>query len=71
MNCECLAGCPFFNDKMAGKPALISLYKKQYCLGDNSNCARFMVFKRLGSKSVPPNLFPNMQEKAQQLLSSR
>ena len=39
-DCECLAGCPFFHDKMESKPAMAELYKKEYCKGDSTECAR-------------------------------
>lgn len=67
-DCECLGGCIFFNDKMGEKKALTEIYKKNYCRGDNSTCARYMVFKKLGKAAVPPTLFPNMVDKAKQLI---
>ncbi len=30
-----------------------------------------MVFKKLGRKGVPPDLFPNEQERAQRIISKR
>jgi hypothetical protein len=35
-DCELLAGCLFFNDKMKDDEGLGAMYKKKYCLGDNS-----------------------------------
>ena len=67
--CECLEKCPFFNDKMANMPAMADLYKKNYCMGDSTHCARFMVFKAKGRDAVPADLFPNNVEKANALLS--
>ena len=57
MDCECLPACPFFNDKMATKPSLASLMKKQYCKGDFNSCARHQVFIALGKESVPNRPF--------------
>lgn len=68
-DCECLGGCPFFNGKMKDSDGLASIFKNKYCLGDNKSCARYMVFKKLGKPSVPPNLYPNMKEQAMQILS--
>ena len=31
----------------------------KYCKGDNSGCARYMVFKALGREEVPLDLYPN------------
>lgn len=67
--CDMLATCPFFNDRMAEKPATAGLFKNRYCLGDSSNCARHMVFKALGREAVPADLYPNQQERAQELLA--
>ena len=67
-DCESLATCPFFQDKMADKPATAEMYKQQYCRGDNTNCARCMVFLELGKEKVPPDLFPNQIERAEEIL---
>ncbi len=68
-NCECLEGCPFFNDKMDNMPALANIFKKNFCRGDYSQCARHMVFEKLGKPAVPPTLFPNEKEKAETILA--
>jgi hypothetical protein len=70
--CECLAGCPFFNDKMANMPAMANLFKKSYCEGgDFGKCARYIVFKALGKPNVPADLFPNQAERANELVQKR
>jgi len=66
--CECVAGCIFFNDKMANMPSTAAIYKKKYCETDSSSCARHMVFKALGKLRVPADLFPNQTDKAQQMI---
>ncbi len=68
--CQCIAGCPFFNDKMANMPAVADIYKDRYCRGDWNGCARYRVFSSLGRESVPANLFPNELERAAELLGS-
>jgi hypothetical protein len=67
-DCECLAGCPFFNDRMAEKPATAELFKIRYCRGDFSICARYMVFKTLGKPKVPADLYPNDVDRANGIL---
>ena len=57
--CECLPKCPFFNEKMADMPVTAEHMRTRYCITDNSECARFMVFKALGREKVPPTLFPH------------
>ncbi|HNX05783.1 MAG TPA: hypothetical protein PKI32_09790 [Opitutales bacterium] len=69
-NCECLAGCPFFNDKLPMDSGLGAMYKNRYCLGDNSKCARHVVFMKLGKGNVPPNLYPNQLDTAARILAS-
>jgi len=70
-DCECLKGCPFFNDKMKDTEGLGALYKEQYCLGDNTVCARYMVFKKLGKPGVPADLYPNMVAQATKLIAGK
>ena len=67
-DCECLPKCPFFNDKMKNMPSLSSMLKKKYCQGDSAGCARYRVFKALGRDAVPGDLYPNNQDKADELL---
>ncbi len=68
-DCECLARCPFFNDKMSDMPAMSDLYKARYCRGEFDNCARFMIFKQKGREAVPADLFPNQIDRARALLA--
>jgi len=60
--CECLEGCPFFNDKMQNMPALAGIMKKKYCQDDYSSCARHMIFEKMGKEAVPGGLYPNQME---------
>ncbi|MBB6481268.1 hypothetical protein [Spirochaeta isovalerica] len=69
MECECLSQCPFFNDKMAEKPALANIMKKRYCLDDFNSCARHKIFLAKGKSAVPPNLYPNQIEEAEKILA--
>jgi hypothetical protein len=66
--CECLAGCPFFHDKMENMPAMADIFKKRYCLGDSLTCARHRVFEARGREFVPMDLFPNDNEYAETIL---
>ena len=69
--CECLDGCPFFNDKMKDTEGIGAIYKRKYCLGDSSICARHIVFKKLGKAAVPSNLYPNMLDKAKEIIAGK
>ena len=66
--CECLPGCPFFNDRMQNKPSTAGLMKKRYCLDDFNSCARHMVFLKLGKEAVPSDLYPHQTEAAEKIL---
>ncbi len=69
-DCECLAKCIFFNDRMASKPATAQILKKQYCQGNSSECARYVVFKALGGEHVPPDLYPSQKDRVEKILAS-
>ncbi len=67
--CALLPTCLFFNEKMKDMPSLANVMKETYCKGDNSNCARYMVFMALGREKVPSVLFPNQVEKAKEIIA--
>lgn len=69
-DCANLPKCPFFYDKMQNMPSMADMYKENYCRGDNSHCARFIVMSRLGAGAVPSDLFPNQVARADQLLDA-
>lgn len=68
--CECLSGCLFFNDKMANRPSTAALMKKQYCLGNNQDCARFRVRSAIGGDKVPADLFPTQVDRVAGIVAS-
>ncbi len=67
-DCELLKGCLFFNDKMPMESGLGAMFKKKYCQGENTDCARFMVAKALGREKVPVTMFPNMTDEARAMI---
>ncbi|NPV02545.1 MAG: hypothetical protein HPY53_14315 [Brevinematales bacterium] len=67
-DCDCLQGCPFFNDQMADMPSTADAMKGLYCQGDNACCARFMVFKALGKGKAPADLFPSQSDRAEEII---
>ncbi len=69
-DCVCVPGCPFFNDRMAGMPALANQMKRKYCQGNFETCARFTVMKALGRERVPADMFPNQVERAAEILTA-
>jgi hypothetical protein len=65
--CECIQSCRFFNDRMVNMPATAEIYKEKYCKTENSDCARYRVFKSLGREKVPKDLMPNQVYKIQEI----
>lgn len=68
MECERLKACPFYNDKMDLEKGIGKLYKNRYCLGNKTECARYIVSKELGPQYVPIDLYPNMHQKAKEII---
>jgi len=66
--CKSLSTCPFFNDQMANMPGKTVMIKKKYCLGNNTQCARFIVAGKLGKENVPSDLYPDDLERADEIL---
>ena len=67
--CDKIQGCLFFNDTLSGMPVLAEMMKEKYCKQDFSKCARYTVCNVLGTDKVPEDLFPAMQERANQIVS--
>ena len=68
--CELLTSCPFFNNAMKGMDATAEVMKQTMCRKDNSQCARFLVYKELGREKVPSDLFPRQMDRAKRLVGS-
>ena len=69
MECERLANCSFYQNKMPIESGLGSLYRKKYCEGDKTRCARYLVVTKLGPEYVPDDLYPNMDKRAEEILA--
>lgn len=69
MKCENISNCPFFNDKMPIDIGIGYMYKKRYCEGDKTLCARYKVGTTLGRQYVPTKLFPNMHDAAAEIIA--
>lgn len=44
------------------------MYKKKYCEGDKTICARYIISTKLGPEFVNNNIYPNMIDVANNLL---
>ena len=67
--CEKLAKCPFYQGKMDINSGLGLMYKKKYCEGDKTTCARYIVATQLGPEFVTEKLYPNMASAAEKILA--
>ncbi len=70
-DCELATSCIFFNNHMKNMPDRAGLFKKRYCHGDNSFCARYLVCQSLGPQRIPDDLFPGDILKAKTIISSQ
>lgn len=69
--CELVETCLFFNDQMSGQRQISAIYKMRYCRGDNSRCARYMVYRALGRAHVPPDLYPSDTLRAMEITGDK
>lgn len=67
--CPSVVRCPFYNDQIPDKPAIINLYKARYCQDKYETCARWKVASTLGKEAVPLDLYPNQFERANQIIN--
>ena len=68
--CEKLSKCPFYQGKMSMDSGIGSMYKKKYCEGDKTICARYIVATKLGPEYVTDRLYPNMEDAAKKILEA-
>jgi len=67
--CEFFGECTFLNDRLGHMPQIAGLYRLQFCEGDSHSCARHMVMSRVGIDAAPRDLYPNQQERAEDIIS--
>jgi len=67
-DCEFRKGCLFFRNQMDNLPGTAGLYRRQYCHGRRSECARHMVQRELGPSAVPNDLLPYHHDRARSVL---
>ncbi len=69
--CAILNQCTFYNTKCTGMntiPERMAQFKKRFCLFDSNQCARFRVYKSVGAKKIPEDLYPDMYERASHIM---
>ena len=68
--CEKFEKCPFYQGKMDCDKGVGAMYKRTYCEGDKTKCARYIVSTQCGPEFVNNSLYPNMDKKAQEILAN-
>lgn len=68
MMCEKFEKCPFYQEKMPCDSGIGAMYRKRYCEGDKTLCARYQVSTKCGPEFVTNNLYPNMHAQAEEIL---
>jgi len=68
-DCKLTGRCPIFNDKMNIDKETAAAFKAKYCQGNNQDCARFTIFKN--GKGVPPDLLPDMMDRAKEIIAGK
>ena len=65
--CDCLPGCPFFNDKMTDQTGMAAIYKRRYCKGDFMRCARHLVKEAIEKAGMPEDARAKADEEFERL----
>lgn len=58
----------FFNVVLAEMPYSVNTLKRNYCEDDFNSCARYQVKKVLGHDSVPLDLYPHHNDRADKII---
>ena len=67
--CEKFEKCPFYQGRMTCESGIGMMYKKHYCEGDKTECARYIVSTQCGPQFVDNSLYPNMMDSAREILA--
>lgn len=67
--CEKLEKCPFYQGRMSMDSGIGAMYKKKYCEGDKTICARYMIATTVGPEFVTNSIYPNMTQQAEKIIA--
>jgi hypothetical protein len=65
--CEKTPKCQFYCDAMENMPVTAHVMKDAFCLNDKHACARYVL--STSGRPVPPDLFPDMIDRARRIIS--
>ena len=67
--CELQEQCIFFKCNTTDTAVATTALKMRYCTGGGYRaCARYIVSRKLGTDSIPPNLFPNQLYRLEEII---
>ncbi len=67
--CEKFEKCPFYQGKMSTESGIGAMYKKRYCEGDKTICARYRISTTVGPEFVNNHIYPNMSDQADKIIA--
>ncbi len=68
MRCEKIAICPYYKQVVV-KTGTGAVYQQNWCETDRSRCARYLISRTAGQDFVPEDLYPNMHQKMDEIIS--
>ncbi len=69
--CHLTDTCIFFNVEVGYSPDLQAAMRREYCLGDNSRCARLLALEFMPREEVPADMIPTDLEQLERLRRAR
>lgn len=68
--CKNFSHCRFFSENFKNSPSTASMIQNNYCKGKFEDCARYMVYEKLGESHVPGDLSPSEKERVLDILKA-
>ncbi len=69
--CKYFEDCPANCNSDIGKPmGIIEDYRRTYCKGEPSKCARRKLIEEVDKESLPYDLYPYQHERAEQIINN-
>ena len=62
--------CQYFIENLKNSPVTSTMIQKTYCKNKFAECARYMIFTKLGESKVPSDLSPSENERAEQIIAA-
>lgn len=66
--CKWTEACTFFNDEIGYSPELQADMRAEFCLRDNTHCARLAAIADLPPAEIPDDLIPTDHARLEQLV---